>query len=202
MIRSLLIIDDFLDDPMQLRAAAERMDFPVPETPTNYPGRNASRRVLLDGLDNAVSNLVGEPLKPTPGTSHGKFRLSLASDTGAAAVHIDSSHWSGILYLTLPEFCQGGTDFYRHRPSNMDHAPYQTEHLAAAGLSDFSEVGEKLLLSDTNQPDKWEHVMNLPMRFNRLVLFRPWLYHNAGPSFGQSIADGRLIYPLFFDRAG
>jgi hypothetical protein len=117
-------------------------------------------------------------------------------------VHIDPSHWSGILYLSLPEHCRGGTDFYRHLPSRLDHAPYEPAHLQAAGLSDMSEVGEKLLLADTNDPDKWEHVMNLPMRFNRLALFRPWLYHNAGPGFGDSFDNGRLIYPLFFDRAG
>ena len=202
MICSYIIVDEFLDNPMELREIAGKLDFPAPDGTTNYPGRNAGRRIMVKGLDNAVSELVGEKLVPTPGTSHGRFRLALASDTGKAAVHIDSSHWSGILYLTLPEYCQGGTDFYRHVPSNMDHAPYKEAHLEAAGLSDFSEVGEKLLLADTNDPDKWAHVMNLPMRFNRLVLFRPWLYHNAGPSFGDSFDNGRLIYPLFYDRAG
>jgi hypothetical protein len=201
MIRSYLIIDDFLDSPMELREVATRMDFPKPIHKTNYPGRNAARRIVVEGMDNAISGLVGERLVPTSGTSHGKFRLTLASDTGKAAVHIDSSHWSGILYLTLPEYCHGGTDFYRHLPSGMDHAPYTREQLAAAGLKEFSEVGEKLLLADTNDPDKWQHVMSLPMRFNRLVLFRPWLYHNAGPGFGDSLENGRLIFPLFYDRA-
>lgn len=200
MIRSYLIVDDFLDNPEQLREMAAKLDYPVLPEKTNYPGRNASRRVTVEGMDAAVSNLVGEPLVPTPGTSHAKFRLTLGTDTGKAAVHIDGSHWSGILYLTLPEYCHGGTDFYRHLPSGMDHAPYNEDQLAAAGLDDFSEVGEKLLLADTNDPDKWEHVMTLPMRFNRLVLFRPWLYHNAGPGFGDSIENGRLIFPLFYDR--
>jgi len=201
MIRTSLIIDDFLDNAMELREIASRMEYPLPSGATNYPGRNANRRILIDGLDNTISRLVGEQLVPTPGTSHGKFRLTLASDTGKAAVHIDSSHWSGILYLSLPEHCQGGTDFYRHRPSGLDHAPYEEKHLTACGLSDFSEVGEKLLLTDTNDAAKWEHVMTVPMRFNRLVLFRPWLYHNAGSGFGDSFGNGRLIYPLFFDRA-
>ena len=201
MIRSYLIIDDFLDDPMEFRDMAATLDYPVPLEKTNYPGRNARRRILVEGLDNEVSKLVGEKLVPTPGTSHAKLRLTLASDTGKAAVHTDSSHWSGILYLTLPKYCLGGTSFYRHLPSSMDHVPYNKAQLAAAGLSDFSEVGEKLLLADTNDPEKWEKIMNLPMRFNRLVLFRPWLYHNAGPGFGDSIENGRLIYPLFYDRA-
>lgn len=201
MIRTTLIIDDFLDTALELRAVASKLEYPVLPEATNYPGRNADRRILIDGLDHAVSNLVGEKLVPTPGTSHGKFRLTLASDTGKAAVHIDGSHWSGILYLSLPEYCRGGTDFYRHRPSGLDHAPYEQKHLDACGLSDYSEVGEKLLLTDTNDESKWEHVMSVPFRFNRLVLFRPWLYHNAGPGFGDCFENGRLIYPLFYDRA-
>ncbi|MDX1459518.1 MAG: DUF6445 family protein [Xanthomonadales bacterium] len=202
MIRTYIVVDDFLDNAMQLRGVARKLDYPERPEQQNYPGRNAGRRILIDGLDQAVSQIVGEPLKPTPGTSHGKFRLTLGSDEGKAAVHIDSSHWSGILYLTPDEHCQGGTDFYRHLPSGMDHAPYTEEHLAKVGLTDFSEVGEKLLLADTNDEAKWEHIMTLPMRFNRLVLFRPWLYHNAGAGFGDSFDNGRLIYPLFFDRAG
>lgn len=201
MIRTTLVIDNFLDSAMEFREIASKLEFPVREEATNYPGRNANRRILIDGLDNAVSKLVGEKLVPTPGTSHGKFRLTLASDTGKAAVHVDASHWSGILYLSLPEHCRGGTDFYRHIPSGLDHTPYEEKHLAACGLTDFSEVGEKLLLPDTNDESKWEHIMSIPFRFNRLVLFRPWLYHNAGPGFGDCFDNGRLIYPLFYDQA-
>jgi hypothetical protein len=35
------------------------------------------------------------------------------------------------------------------------------------------------------------------MRFNRLVLFRPLLWHSAGDGFGRSIEDGRLAQLLF-----
>ena len=91
MIRTYLIVDDFLDEPMELREIAKKLDFPKPDGKANYPGRNASRRIMVEGLDDAVSKLLGEKLRPTPGTSHGKFRLALASDTGKAAVHIDNS---------------------------------------------------------------------------------------------------------------
>jgi len=36
------------------------------------------------------------------------------------------------------------------------------------------------------------------MRFNRLVLLRPWLWHTSGPGFGDSIENGRLVYLMFF----
>ena len=39
------------------------------------------------------------------------------------------------------------------------------------------------------------------MRFNRLILFNPWMFHNSGPGFGEAPETGRLIYLMFFMRA-
>jgi len=44
----------------------------------------------------------------------------------------------------------------------------------------------------------WETTMTVPMRFNRLVLLRPWLWHTAGRGFGDSLENGRLVYLMFF----
>jgi hypothetical protein len=43
--------------------------------------------------------------------------------------------------------------------------------------------------------------MTLPMRFDRCVLFRPWLRHTSGVDFGDSIENGRLVQLLFFESA-
>lgn len=197
---SYIIIDDFLDNAMQLRRLALQSNFPSPEAKTNYPGKNSEKPILMASLDTVISDLVGEKLKPMAGTSHGKFRLAFENDKGEANVHIDNCHWSGILYLTLDEHCQGGTDFYRHKATQTDNAPYTEEQLKKIGLTDYKQVWDEILFKDTNDLDKWEHLMNVPMKFNRLVLFRPWLYHNAGISFGTSIDNARLIYPLFYQN--
>ena len=43
--------------------------------------------------------------------------------------------------------------------------------------------------------------MSVPMRFNRLVLLRPWLWHTAGAGFGDRLENGRLVYLMFFAAA-
>ena len=43
--------------------------------------------------------------------------------------------------------------------------------------------------------------MHVPMKFNRLILFRPWFFHDAGPGFGTDIRTGRLVYLLFYFSA-
>ena len=48
---------------------------------------------------------------------------------------------------------------------------------------------------------KWERAMTVPMRFNRCVLFRSWLWHSHAENFGDSMETGRLIQVFFFDLA-
>lgn len=198
MPTSLIVVDDFLDNARQLRDIGLRMQYPMVQG--NYPGRNSAQGVDLEGLDQEISRLVGEPLVPAPGQAHGKFRLSLASDVGKARVHVDASHWSGILYLSEPAHCRGGTEFFRHRPTNTERGAYDDDEALAMGYPSAKQMIADIL-EDTLDESRWEMTMRVPMRFNRLVLLRPWLWHTAGESFGSTPEDGRLIYLMFFASA-
>ena len=59
-----------------------------------------------------------------------------------------------------------------------------------------SSIGE-----DSLDDSKWEMTMRVPMRFNRLILLRPWLWHTAGESFGDTLENGRLVYLMFFESS-
>lgn len=198
---SYLVVDDFLDNPDELRAAALKLDYA--ELQGAFPGRNSWQRINVDGMTEQVSRLVNERLEPiSPLASHAKCRITLAHDEGFANVHIDHSYWSGILYLSRPEDCRGGTDFFRHIETGTDQAPLSRDQLAAMGYASFDDMFDNLIKRDTNDPDKWEHLMRVPMRYNRLVLLRPWLWHTAGPGFGDSLDNGRLVYLMFYKPVG
>ena len=184
--------------PYVRRNAALRLNYPEAKGP--YPGRNSVERIDLEGLNNEVSRLVGEPLVPMiHNQAHGKCRMAFASDVGTARVHTDGSHWSGILYLSKPEDCRGGTEFFRHIPTNTERAPYSDKESAEKfGAPSAKQWVADLLERDTADESKWELTLRIPMRFNRLVLLRPWLWHTAGESFGDSPENGRLVYLMFF----
>ena len=199
MRTSLILVDDFLDNAEGLREAALRLTYP--EQQGAFPGRNSLERINIGGLDEEVSRLVGEPLAALPKLSHAKCRITLAADKGRARVHIDESHWSGILYLSRPEDCRGGTEFFRHVPTGTDHAPVDAAERAALGFSTHEQMHQAIVEKDSLDATKWEKTIDVPMRFNRLVLLRPWLWHTAGPGFGDRIENGRLVYLLFFKSA-
>lgn len=202
MPTSLIIVDDFLGarDAQQFRQTALSLNYP--NLQGAFPGRNSMERLEIEGLSEAASQIVGEPLKPvSPPQSHAKFRITLANDVGRAKVHVDSAHWSGILYLSRPEDCQGGTEFFRHRPTGTDRAPFNDEELAAMGFPTRQAMYRQLIEHDGTDDSKWEMTMRVPMRFNRLVMLRPWLWHTAGPAFGDRLENGRLVYLMFFAAA-
>jgi hypothetical protein len=197
MPTSLIVVDDFLQDPYELRTAALRLTYPPQQGA--FPGRNSLERIPLPGLSERISRLVGEPLQPvSPLESHTKCRITLASDVGRGKVHVDRAHWSGILYLSRPQDCQGGTEFFRHKRTGTDRAPLNDAEVAAMGFASREAMYSQIIEKESNDDSQWERTMQIPMRFNRLIMLRPWLWHTAGQAFGDSLENGRLVYLMFF----
>ncbi len=193
MYRSLVVLDDFYDNPLQLRQAALALDYPEVTGVRTFPGRTSAAPLLPQGFEPALSQILGERVvaPPNPGAFHGHFRVTLAGETGRYHVHVDPSvlSWVGVIYLSLPEHCQGGTSFYRHKGLGLDRTPQTLEQIQAVGVGSVAE----LLQRDGRDEAAWEHLMTVPMRFNRAILYRPWLWHSAGPAFGETPANARLI---------
>ena len=198
MYQSLIVVDDFYPDPAEIRRFALACDYPPVTGRRTFPGRNSVQSLVLPALDGAVSRITGEPLEGIDDgrSSHGKFRITLAGERGRYGVHVDPTAltWVGVIYLNTAEQCRGGTAFFRHKGLGSDRSPLTQEELAACGQPSVAA----LLEWDGNSPDRWEHLMTVPMRFNRLILYRPWLWHSAGEPFGDSVETGRLVQLVSF----
>ena len=199
MVPAIFVIDDFLRNAEEVRRQALSLTYAIGG---RYPGLNSVEKLRIEGLDQVISTLVREPVRApwTDDFSHGSCRVALASDDQQARIHIDQSHWSGILYLSRPEDCQGGTEFFRHKRTQTDRVPMDEGSLQSIGYPTYEALQHDILDKDALDRSKWEHTMTVPMRFNRLVLLQPHYWHTAGPGFGDSLENGRLIYLMFFLR--
>lgn len=202
MQKSVIIADDFYDDAMSVRARALELDYPDRDE-AFYAGRNSKLVLLNDKIVQVVSHLVGSDLVPSPNSAIGHFRITLAEDHKPKQdVHVDPNRdWAGILYLTLPEHCQGGTSFFRHKKLGIDRMPTDPEEIKQFGYRDYEHMRRSIVEDDGMDRDKWELTMTAPMRFNRLVMFRSWFWHSFTENFGDSVENGRLIQIFFFDYA-
>jgi hypothetical protein len=192
------MIDDFVANPGELRRQALGLGYDPRFKKGNYPGLVSERPLPIPGLDDYVSKVIGAPVMAAPGTLHGHCRITLKKDRGRSGVHIDPAFYSGILYLSLPGDCRGGTDFFRHRPTGLDRVPQSASAIRDAGYGDINALVEGVVNADTLKPARWEKSFTAPMRFNRLILFSPWMFHNSAPGFGDSPENGRLAYLMFF----
>jgi hypothetical protein len=198
MVPWLFVIDDFLGTPDAVRAEAMTLTYKVPG---RYPGLNSVEKINIEGLEQVVSNIVRLPLHAPwrPDFSHRNCRLSLASDNEPARIHVDISQWTGVLCLSRDEDCIGGTEFYRHKRTGLDRVPMDPQGLQAAGFSSYDDLQKEILDKDALDRSKWEVSLSVPLRYNRLVLIQPHYWHTAGPGFGDSVENGRLVFLMFFN---
>ena len=199
---SLMIIDDFLPNPYAFREKLLALEYPKPTNNIYYPGRNSKTSLPIPGLAEEISRRVQETLTPKEQTAHCKSRITLAGELGKADIHIDGCYWSALLYMSLPEHCQGGTDFFKHIETDTDQAILTPKGIEKLGLQNVEDAEKKyydIMKKDGQNREKWKKTLHVPMRFNRLVLLRPWLWHTAGPGFGDSLESGRLVYLMFFN---
>jgi len=201
MLPAFLMVDDFLGNPDVARAAALALGYDPANKHGNYPGLLSDRPLEIPGLDDTVSRLIGHAVKAAPDTSHNHCRLTLKGDRGRSGVHIDPAFYSGILYLSRPQDCRGGTDFFRHKRTGLDRVPASLEGVQAAGYADHDALIEEVVNGDTLKPAKWDKSFTAPMRYNRLILFSPWAFHNSAAGFGDRAENGRLVHLMFFAAA-
>jgi hypothetical protein len=201
MVPAVYIIDDFLTDAEAIRARALGLTYSIQG---NFPGRDSVERLPIDHLDNAVSAIMRQQFRAQTGEeyAHARCRLTLASDDGIPGVHVDPSNLSAILYLSRPEDCAGGTEFFRHIRTGTDRVPMSPDQLNALGYSSYGEMHRDIVVKEGRDRSKWQHTMTVPMRFNRLVLLQPHYWHTSGSGFGDSVENGRLVYLMFFKTVG
>ena len=202
MYQSLIIVDDFYPNPDEIRKIALSCDYPEITVKRTFPGRNSSISHIVPGLDRVMSHILSEPAvgSTDPKSLHGFFRITLEGEKGRFGVHVDatSMQWVGVIYLNTPEQCQGGTSLYRHKGLGLDRTPQNQAELEAYGASSILDLLEK----EGNDPSKWEHLMTVPMRYNRLVVYRPWMWHAPAEPFGNSLENGRLMQLVCFATQG
>jgi hypothetical protein len=204
MYPSIIVLDDFYADAVKIREMALGLDYPDHGGAAYYSGRNSKQALINQGIVDGLSRVCGEPLAPAPRSAVGHFRIGLAGDTPRQDIHIDPYRdWGGVVYFNTPEQClgRGGTSFWRHRELGLDGMPlsWTEKDIERYRYKSYEEMRVALAEGDGNDRAKWDHLMTVPMRFNRCILFRAWLWHSHAENFGDSMETGRLIQVFFFD---
>lgn len=194
-----LIVDDFYTDPESIRnyvLNAEKND----ATDGNYAGIMTKDSFLTQEHLDTFGELVGEKLIPST-IFTGKFRFSKESDTYKQDIHFDPGEnncsWAGVVYLTPNVEGVEGTNFWKHNRTGLESIPTTLEGIQKYGWNGVDDL-KVFLETDGVDHSLWTKILTVPYKYNRLVLFRPWMFHSPGPLFGDTLENCRLIQTFFW----
>jgi hypothetical protein len=185
-----IIIDDFYNNPHDVREFALKQEFSVVG---NYPGfRTVSHTnpSIYSTIQEAVKNAGGQITSFSTDSHNGSYQYALS--TNKSWIHADEQTWAGICFLTPDAPLSSGTGLYRHKSTGLECRPR---------LSDGS-IDEELLSTiyrDSQDMDRWELTDRLANKFNRLILYRGDYFHMSLDYFGTDLSNGRLFQTFFFD---
>lgn len=185
----LISIDDFYDDPDNIRELALSCEYAQDGFSEGYKFGNApwAGKMSVDAhsprwIDAKVSRMLGKNLCQMRNMDSGKFRLSPEGTVSKNVCHVDTikkNHYAGVLYLNK-NINQIGTVFYTHKPTRKDRA------------IDNEQIIEILKNENDKDMDQWDINMVSYVTYNRLIVYPANKFHSPGPSFGTG-DDSRLV---------
>lgn len=211
--KKIIIIDDFYPKPDLVRQYALEAKYPPAHDGATYPGRNSYREqggVYYDDeihkkIENAIGlKVVPQNLNPDSSADCGYFRISLANDVFEQDIHVDPGNdWAGVLFLNIGSQIdpESGTSFWRHKKTGLEHVPMNPDQGRAANFSSYDEIRANLIYGDGLDRNLWDRYCFVPQKYNRLVLFNPYLWHSHGTNFGDNLGNGRLVQLFFYSYA-
>lgn len=182
---ALVIKDDFYSNPDEVRQLALTKTYEEP--PANTP-----RLAVTTICDEAETGEMCQRLAPYVPAMKGNpvicasvlFRYTLADAQKKVFCHVDGCSNAGLVYLSKPEDCAGGTTIYRHLETGDEMYDKAHKHLY-----------------DFNNPAQWEIITEVEMVYNRLVMYPGQLFHAITPIFfGDNIHNSRITQNVFIYR--
>lgn len=183
MLDAVIIVDNFLSDPLSIRELAISLDFNVVG---NFPGARSEPHDL-PVMREMIQGYLPDMISAWPDDGF-NCTYQLTSSGDRTWVHADDiENYAGILFLTPGAPLWGGLTLYRHR---------------VTGFCEYSDDFCKEVNRDAYDRAKWMPTDLIGNAFNRLVLFPGRRFHAASAFFGGPERETmRLTQTFFFSVA-
>jgi len=181
-IPSFIVIDNFYENPNQVRGFALKQEFSF--HPDYHKGKRTDIVYRFNGLKESFESILGIKIKNWENYGvNGCFQYCVAGDQ--LVYHYDNQEYAGVLFLTPDAPPNTGTSFYRSKYTKKNKV--EPKDIPIAFKNGFL---------DSTEFDLVDTVGNV---YNRLVLFDAQMIHAASTYFGNNIENGRLFQLFFFD---
>ena len=196
--KNLIVVDNFYKDPDAVRNFALGVEYQEDKV-RNWPGRDSEHEHGKEELTRLCSEIVGEELTTKPSNKCSYFRKTKVGQYGTQDVHFDPNPglvWAGVIYLTPTFHPTGGTKFWKHKRTGWEFAPGMAE-AEQYGIQTHDDMVNFFNIEGKDR-SKWIETDNIAFKYNRLVMFNPFMWHSNGEWFGTDDQSARLVQLLFF----
>jgi hypothetical protein len=188
MKKSIVVVDDFYDNPMTIRNFALNQNFNITG---NYPGHRTESLINEEAeekLSSIVKGTWGDDVDfpRHEGSYQGCYQHAVAWEK--SWIHYD--HWNEyacVIYLTPDAPLHTGTALYKHKATGITEKP------------DNDALCERLL-SDGRDYTKWDITDRVGNIFNRAIIYPGNKFHSSIEYFGFDKYTGRLFQTFFFNK--
>jgi len=184
---AVLVIDDFYENPLEVREWVLNQDFPIVG---NYPGARTAPfapEQVKDKIESYIKPFAGKITKWSTSdnqfNSNGCFQYTLKSNNSWMHTDAEVTDWAGVLYLTPDAPLASGTGLFQFQDGSrysLDSGDKEAQNSNAGNM------------------DAWEEVDIIGNVFNRLILFNAQHWHRSLEYFGDTKENGRLFQTFFF----
>ena len=188
MKKSIVVVDDFYDNPMTIRNFALNQNFNITG---NYPGHRTESLINEEAeekLSSIVKGTWGDDVDfpRHEGSYQGCYQHAVAWEK--SWIHYD--HWNEyacVIYLTPDAPLHTGTALHKHKATGITEKP------------DNDALCERLL-SDGRDYTKWDITDRVGNIFNRAIIYPGNKFHSSIEYFGFDKYTGRLFQTFFFNK--
>jgi len=176
----IFIIDDFLSAPIKnYTDFIEDKENPIVKFFNSRRISESEIKKIEEQTYQKLSEILGSRIEIIDDSN-----ISSTENTDSSICAHIQSDWIALIYLQLPLSSLGkfGVRFYSHKQTG----------------SEFYSEGKKLNTLDESQ---WKEYSKIPVKYNRMVLFKSRLWHSYGNGFGDTL-NNSMLYKKIIIRNG
>lgn len=194
MNESLIILDNFYEDPDRIRDIALTCEYYPEKVSAGFPNGNApwSGKMSKDAynpssIDAVVSKHLNRNMRQMRQLDSGKFRITYETnktgmfDNKVHADGIDENYYAGVLYLSKDRESTEGTLFFKQKSTGLDY------------LASKEQLDTLILNGEDKDRDQWIVHTKSNVVYNRLIIYPANKFHGIGPSFGDTDENARIV---------
>ncbi|SCA58380.1 Uncharacterized protein AB751O23_AA_00490 [Chlamydiales bacterium SCGC AB-751-O23] len=147
----------------------------------------------------SLKYLGAELLQPVPELVTNVFKwIEPKALKGLPYPHSDPFSFAALVYLNTNEESLGGTSFYKNKALNLNYMPLNKEAEGKVYIEANQEDGTSYF--HKNVDDFWELTHQVPMAFNRLIVYPGRLFHGAWQESSWFSEYYRINQVFFFPK--